>query len=224
MKAIIYLASVSAVSSLTSCTSSLAPASPAPVMAGSYNEEASVKSRVLIKTGSISLEVHDVKETTTKVQNMVKKRKGYVENINSREKGGGYASLTVRVPKEGLATTMNDLTAMGKVTSRNIDVEDVTDEWIDLQAKVKNLRTLRDRLRRLLDKANNVKDVLAVEKELNRVQSELDSLEGKIKAMQQNVSYSKINVSIRHKSIPGPLGVVTKGTWWGVKKLFVIRD
>lgn len=119
---------------------------------------------------------------------------------------------------------MEGLATVGKITSRQISVEDVTDEWIDLQAKIKNLRSLRDRLRRLLDRANNVKEVLAVEKELNRVQSELDSLEGRMKAMQRNVSYSKITINLRQKSIPGPLGSITKGTWWGVKKLFVIRD
>lgn len=193
-------------------------------MAGSYRSAAAVKSRVLIKTGSMTMEVHNMKEALDGTRDLVKKQKGYIENSSSRENDGGSASLTVRIPKDSLDTTMDQLATMGKVTSRYIEVEDVTDQWIDLQAKIKNLRTLRDRLRRLLNNTKNVKDVLAVEKELNRVQSELDSLEGKIKAMQKNVSYSKLNINIHHKSIPGPLGAVTKGTWWGVKKLFVIRD
>ena len=193
-------------------------------MAGSYRSAAAVKSRVLIKTGSMTMEVHNVKEALDGTRDLVKKQKGYIENSSSRENDGGSASLTVRIPKDSLVTTMDQLATMGKVTSRYIEVEDVTDQWIDLQAKIKNLRALRDRLRQLLNNTKNVKDVLAVEKELNRVQSELDSLEGKIKAMQKNVSYSNLYINIHHKSIPGPLGAVTKGTWWGVKKLFVIRD
>ena len=222
MKTILYCLSLATLALLSSCASSLAPSAPA--MSGSYRSAAAVKSRVLIKTGSITMEVHNVKEALDGTRALIKKQQGYIENSSSRENDGGSANLTVRIPKDNLVTTMDQLATLGKVTFRNIEVEDVTDQWIDLQAKVKNLRALRDRLRRLLNNTKNVKDVLAVEKELNRVQSELDSLEGKIKAMHKNVSYSKLNISIRHKSIPGPLGAVTKGTWWGVKKLFVIRD
>ncbi|BDS06050.1 hypothetical protein NT6N_10900 [Oceaniferula spumae] len=223
MKTILRLVFACSISLFTACTtSSLAPSAPPMAKSSAYGEART--SRVLVKTGSMSIEVNSVKESTAKVRGLVKQKKGYVENITSNDSGSSSASLTVRVPKNSLLTTMDELAALGKVTSRNVEVEDVTDEWIDLQAKVKNLRALRDRLRRLLEKAGNVKDVLAVEKELTRVQSELDSLEGRIKAMQQNVSYSKISIRIHHKSIPGPLGVVSKGTWWGVKKLFVIRD
>jgi len=118
---------------------------------------------------------------------------------------------------------MDALAALGKVTSRNVQIEDVTEQWIDLQAKVSNLRALRDRLRKLLNQTKNVKEMLEVEKELTRVQSELDSLEGKTKAIKNHVAYSKLTVRIRQKSILGPIGAVGKGAWWGIKKLFVLQ-
>ncbi|MBK1853432.1 DUF4349 domain-containing protein [Verrucomicrobiaceae bacterium 5K15] len=220
----VYLSLLATLALFTSCSNSLLPHAPAPAMTSAYSQESAARSRVLIHTGSISLEVADVEQSTAQVKSLVKKQQGYIEHTRSQGKEAGSSRLTVRVPQTHLTSTMEGLATVGKITSRQISVEDVTDEWIDLQAKIKNLRSLRDRLRRLLDRTNNVKEVLAVEKELNRVQSELDSLEGRMKAMQRNVSYSKITINLRQKSIPGPLGAITKGTWWGVKKLFVIRD
>lgn len=212
---------------LVSCTSHLSPPSPAPVyaMGSTSNNSSKLKpqTRVLIKTGSMSLQVNDVKATSASAKKLVKQHHGYLESISSNDDKDAYANLEVRVPKTGLQPLMDDLAGLGKVSSRNITVEDVTEQWIDLQAKINNLRALRDRLRKLLIQAKNVKETLEVEKELTRVQSELDALEGKIKAMQKHVAYSKLTIRIRQKSIAGPIGAVGKGAWWGIKKLFVIK-
>ncbi len=169
------------------------------------------------------IETSDVGNASHKAQVIVKKRGGYLETINSNDDGDSYARLRLRIPKNALPGTMDDLATLGKVTSRNIEVEDVTEQWIDLQAKIKNMRALRDRLRALLRQAKTVKETLEVEKELTRVQSDLDSLEGKIKAMQKHAAFSKLTLTISRKSVPGPIGAVGKGAWWGLKKLFVFR-
>ena len=205
-----------------SCSSHLA--APSPVVESAYGEATRASSsRVLIKTGTMQVRVSDVQQASADAKALVKKHRGYLESIDSSDDGDAYADLNVRVPKTELVSVMDGLATLGTVTSRHVQVKDVTDEWIDLQAKLNNMRAMRDRLRSLLQQAKTVKETLEVEKELTRVQSELDSLEGKIKAMQQHVSYSKLTVRIRQKNIPGPLGAVGKGAWWGVKKLFVIK-
>lgn len=169
------------------------------------------------------LEVADVQNSTKKAQAIVKKHRGYLSTISTSYDDDVCASLKLRVPKDSLVQTMDELSTLGKVTSRDVEVEDVTEQWIDIQAKLKNMRALRDRLRILLKQANSVEDTLKVEKELTRVQSELDSLEGKVKKMQKHAVYSKLSLTISQKSIPGPIGAIGKGAWWGVKKLFVLR-
>ena len=205
-----------------SCSNYLAAPSPVAAPAVAFSGTAP-KSRILIKTGTLRVEVNDVKNATQKAQSIVKAHKGYLENISSNDDDDAYSSLSLRIPKDSLVPVMDKLAALGKVTSRNIEVEDVTEQWIDMQAKLKNMRALRDRLRALLNQTKDVKEILEVEKELTRVQSELDSLEGKIKAMRKHVTYSKLSLHLSQKSVPGPIGAVGKGAWWGVKKLFVLR-
>ena len=171
----------------------------------------------------MGIRVTDVKRATLRAKAIVKDHKGYLAGIDSSDDKDAHANLTLRIPKDALVAVMDGLGTLGNVTSRNVQVEDVTDQWIDLQAKVNNMRALRDRLRALLHQAKNVKETLEVEKELTRVQSELDALEVKIKSMQQHVTLSKLTLNIRSKSVPGPLGAAGKGVWWGVKKLFVLR-
>ena len=213
---------------LSACASYLSPvSSPAPSPPITFSSKApkgsAVTSRVLIHTASLDIEVNDVAKTIQSTKQITQKYKGYLENSNSRNRNKARASLELRIPQSHLEIAMNEIAALGRVTSRSIEVEDVTDTWIDLQAKLKNMRALRDRLRSLLKQTQDVKEALAVEKELARVQSEIDSLEGKLKAMKQHVAYSKLSLAIRQKPISGPLGVVGKKAWWSVKKLFVIR-
>lgn len=172
------------------------------------------------------METSDVEATSTEAEAIIQKHKGYLENVDRSANHDGDAAsarLELRIPSASLELVMTDLGQLGKVTSHNVSVDDVTDQWIDLQAKLNNTRALRDRLRKLLQQAKTVEDTLKVEKELTRVQIELDALEGKMKKLSKHVSYSKLSLSICQKSILGPLGVVTKGSWWGVKKLFVIQ-
>lgn len=211
-----------ALMTLPSCSSYLAspaPAAPASPVTGVRSAD----SRILVKTGTMSLEVTDVELSTQQARQVTKKHRGYLENISSSQQDQPYARLELRIPKDRLSAVMDELASLGKVTSREIEVEDVTGQWVDLQAKLKNMRALRDRLRTLLSKAQNVKEMLEVEKELARVQSDLDSLEGRLKAMSKHNTYSKLTLSIRQKSVPGPIGAVGKGAWWSVKKLFVLR-
>lgn len=205
-----------------SCSSHLSVPSAEPVVAPGSRPRAT-SSRVLVKTGSMRVEVRDVEAAARKARQVVKKHRGFLETIRSSEDGEAYASLRVRIPKKALTRAMDELATLGRVTSRDVEVKDVTDEWIDMQAKLKNMRALRDRLRALLRQAKTVEDMLKVEKELTRVQSELDSLEARVKAMSGHAAYSKLTLSLSRKSVPGPIGAVGKGAWWGVKKLFVLR-
>ncbi len=114
---------------------------------------------------------------------------------------------------------MESLRTLGKVTHQKIEMDDVTERYLDLQATLKNKRALRDRLRKLLTSAKSVKDTLKIEKELTRIQTELDQMEGKMKAMQSRISHSTLNLSIERESIPGPVGAVSKSVGWIFGKL-----
>ena len=149
---------------------------------------------------------------------MAERQGGFVENKS--DKGDESASLTLRIPAKSLTTTLSSLETLGSVTSRNVEGEDVTEEYIDVEARLKNKIVLRGRLKELLAKAVEVKDILAIETELNRVQAEIDSMEGRMKSLKGQVEYATVRLSLDKKTLRGPLGYFCKGLWWGVEKLF----
>ena len=178
--------------------------------------------RMLIWKAHLSIQVWSVSNAVNEATAMAKQQGGYVEQKSDR--GDESASLTLRVPAKTFRTAVANLETLGTVTYRNVEGEDVTEQYIDVEARLKNKIVLRDRLKQLLEKATTVKDILAIETELHRVQGDIDSMEGRIKSLKGQVDYTTVTISLKRKAILGPLGYLFKGLWWGVEKLFVIRD
>lgn len=191
-------------------------------MAVAPQTEAVDQNRMLIWHASLSLEVGSVKDAVARVTDIAKQSGGYVESKSDSK--DEHADLTLRIPTDVLTPTMTSLETIGKVTRRRVSSEDVTDTYVDIDARLKTKIALRDRLRALLDKAQNVQDILAIETELGRVQADIDSMQARLKALKNKVNYASINVSITRKRILGPLGYVLQGAWWLVEKLFIIQD
>lgn len=95
--------------------------------------------------------------------------------------------------------------------------------FVNIQERLKNLKLFRDKMKTLLNQTSKIEDVLRIEREVNRVQTEIDMIESQMKNMQSSVDMSPIEVSLKEKTIYGPLGYVGHGIWWIVKKMFVIR-
>ena len=181
----------------------------------------SASPRKLIKRAWLTVNVKDVAAAVVGAARIVEEAKGYVESSSATK--GESASLYVRVPAPDLDACLDKLAKLGKEANRRVSARDVTDQYIDTAAKLKNYAALRDRLRALLDKATKVQDVLAIECELARVQAEADSLQGRLKALGTQVHMASIELDIERKTILGPLGYLGAGVIWVIEKLFVIR-
>jgi hypothetical protein len=145
------------------------------------------------------------------------------------EQGQWRASLTLKIPAKSFKKAMSGLERLGTVNHREVEGEDVTEQVIDVESRLKNKIALRDRLKQLLDKAVTVKDILTIETELNRVQSDIDSMEGRIKSIRGQVEYATVSLTLHQKEVRprrilGPLGYLFKGLYWTIEKLFVIRE
>ena len=191
-------------------------------MAAASNMTEVQSDRMLIWKAHLSIQVWSVSNAVTDATAIVKQQGGFIEQKSDR--GDESASITLRVPAKTLRTAIANLETLGTVTYRSVEGEDVTEQYIDVEARLKNKIVLRDRLKQLLDKATSVKDILAIETELNRVQGDIDSMQGRIKSLKGQVDYATVTLDLERKPILGPLGYVCKGLWWCVEKLFVIRD
>jgi len=178
--------------------------------------------RMVAWRASLSVEVWNVSNAVARATALAEGRGGFVEQKSDH--GESSARLTLRIPAAAFRAAVTTLEELGKVTHRDVRGEDVTEEYVDVDARLKNKLVLRDRLKQLLDKAVDVKDVLAIETELNRVQGDIDSMEGRIKLLKNQVDLATVTLNLERKAVLGPLGYLFKGVWWGVEKLFVLRE
>ena len=202
----------------------------APAYAGSSRSKAGEKGKTVVDDGRIriyrasqTVEVSEVETASARVADWVQARKGYLEASREAEDDSANASFTIRVTAEDLDSLLDQFASLGKQASRRVTAEDTTDAYHDLQARIHNTEALRDRLRRLLDEAKGVKEILEIEKELARVQSDLDAMKGRFQRMDAQVRLATIELQLRTKKIPGPVGAANRGFWWGIKKLFVLN-
>lgn len=223
-KTILFLIVAACVALLSGCTSTDGAYSGSNINPSGYatGTMAEVQpDRMLVWKAYLSIQVWSVSNAVAEATTLVENQGGFIERRSDNEDQS--ASITLRIPAKTFKTAVTGLETLGTVTYRNIDGKDVTEQYIDVEARLKNKIVLRDRLQQLLEKAVDVKDVLSIEAELNRVQGDIDSMEGRIKALKGQVDYATISLSLTRKPILGPLGYLFEGLFWGVEKLFIIR-
>ena len=215
------VSSVSIASILVLGCGSAPPPAPLATTATEGFTQSSDAERLIVKTARITLEVEAIPEGRDRVMGFVEEMEGYLESAVIDE--GESALLVVRIPVAHLEVFLDRLSSLGRVKERRVESTDVTEQVIDLQARIDNLIAVRDRLRNHLDKAQKVDEILAIERELTRVQSEIDSMDGRLKYLRGAASASVVTVTIKQPQVLGPIGYVGMGLWWGISKLFVIH-
>jgi hypothetical protein len=225
-RAVLWLVTCAAMAAVCGCAQgSSHGAKSEPLFATRMANDAGADSdtlRKMVWTGRLRIEVASVAEAATRAADLAAQSGGYVETQTVEKER--RANLRLRVPAAGFKDAIASLEALGRVKERSVHAQDVTEQYVDLEARLKNRTALRDRLKQLLDKAADVKDVVAIETELNRVQADLDSMEGRMKALKGQVDLAAIDLTLERRPIYGPLGYFFKGLWWGIEKLFVIRE
>lgn len=177
--------------------------------------------RSTIKSAFLKIKVDESTSTISEVRSLVGSYNGLIHSIHSY--GDVRSTIDVKIPNQNLEGFIEDISKLGEVTSKNIQSRDVTGDMVDIEAKLTNLKLLRDRFRKLLDIAKGVEEILKLEKEINRLQTEIDSIEGKLNALEQQVEFSHVDLEIETHRIYGPLGYIGIGLYWVVSKLFIIK-
>jgi hypothetical protein len=155
---------------------------------------------LLIYEATIHLAVFEVAAAIDKTMALAKERGGYLVRREDR-------SIVVRVPAAAYREVLDSIGKLGDVLHRSENVEDVTDQFFDLQVRVRNARVVRERLEQLLAQAKSVEEALMVERELTRVTTEIERLEGRLKLLRELVAFSTITVEFR----PRPTEQVGRG-------------
>jgi hypothetical protein len=108
-------------------------------------------------------------------------------------------TLVLRVPERSYAQAMRGLAALGRVESREESGQDVSQEFVDLEARARHLEAVERQLLGLLDEADTVAAALAVQSELNNVQLELEQVRGRLRYLEDQVSFATISLAIHER-------------------------
>lgn len=185
--------------------------------------------RLVVRTVDMRLKVDEVESAADKVRKAAEKRKGMVIDFQVSTDAGvpiyrpyaegsalsdgaalsGY--ITVRVPADQLQSFTDEISAMGKVVRQAENEQDVTQEHVDLKARLVNLQATEARLREFFGKAKNVTEMLAIEQELTRVRGDIESMQAQIAYLERQAAMSTVTIELA-----GPEQIVEPaGEDWG---------
>ena len=160
--------------------------------------------RKVIRRGSINLAVEDTRAGVEKIRSITREFNGLIDHSSIYEiREGQYgARLTIRIPEESFEEVMAKLETLGKATEVRTELEDVTDQYIDLESRLNNQKVQEERLSEILEMAESVEEVLEVEKELQRVRGEIESMSARLDRLKDQITYSTINITMREEAVP----------------------
>lgn len=154
--------------------------------------------RHLIKTASVTVETNDVGLTVQKAIALAREKGGYVFSLSEQisPTGQHFATLEIRVPSEAFEETMLAIEQLGKIKSKFVRAEDVTEEFLDIQSRLKALRESEKRILKMLSEAEDLDTVMRLENELATRRSEIERYEGRLRYLRERTTFCSINLTI----------------------------
>ncbi|WP_100610520.1 DUF4349 domain-containing protein [Confluentibacter lentus] len=150
----------------------------------------------IIKESYLRFETQDLDKTYSDIKKIVLQNKGIIQSDNANKSYNTITRhLTIRIPTNTFQTTIDSISKqVAYFDTKSISARDVTEEFIDLEARLNAKKTLEKRYLELLVKANNVKDMLEIERELSNIREEIEAKQGRLKYLENQVSLSTINI------------------------------
>lgn len=163
--------------------------------------------RYLIKMAVIMIETDDPKAAADQLTAAVTAAGGYVSDLRENTDGLGRKNIQiqVRVPSDKLDTTMGSIDAFGRVIDKAVSTQDVTEEFVDNDARLRNFKKTEERLLDHLSQAILIDSTLKIEQELGRVRGEIERLEGRQRFLGHRIHFSTITVTITERPKAEPI-------------------
>lgn len=192
-----------------------APAMPPPMeMEAEYRSEMALlipsldtTERLVIRTGSLDLIVRDTDEALGEIQTLAEEMGGYVVSLNTYQyQEGTQANITIRIPAESFDVAMERLKDLATtVRQESASGQDVTEEYVDLESRLRHLRAKEEQLLEFLDQAEDTEAVLAVYEHLSATQQEIEQVTGRMQYLENQAALATITVSMIPDALAQPL-------------------
>lgn len=170
-------------------------------LAAPPEDRARVGERV-IRNGSLTIRVDDTERRLTEARAIAAAEGGFVANASVTERNGvRSAQLTVRVPQDVFDRTMTRLKELAStVFNESTNTEDVTAQFVDLEARLNAARAEEAQYLRILERANTIEETLQVTARLGDVRARIEAMEGQLRYLRDRTEYSTINVTMTEET------------------------
>jgi hypothetical protein len=152
---------------------------------------------ILIKTGSLNFAVKDLDTAYQSIKTKIQNSNGYITSENSR--GSKNTNLVIKVPVSDfhqLLELIEKEADQDYLVTKSVNSQDVTEEYIDVESRIKSKKAIETRYLEILTKARNVTEILKVEKELGKIRTEIEQSEGRLQYLRNRSNYSTISLTI----------------------------
>ncbi|MCZ8537604.1 DUF4349 domain-containing protein [Paenisporosarcina quisquiliarum] len=180
--------------------------------------------RMIIHKAILSVNVKELDKAQSNIQKKVEQYGGYIveSNVYQEDDQTSSGTMIVRVPEENFEKFL--LEAEGeaaKVLERNVTGQDVTEQYVDLESRVRSKRAVEERLLDFMSKAQKTEDLLKISEDLAQVQEEIEVMVGKMKYLENQTSFSTIEISMYENRVVVPeIDSKELNTWEKTKKQF----
>jgi len=159
--------------------------------------------RMIVRTAEIALVVNDVAIALDRVTDLAENLGGYVVSSKRWKEEERLAGIiTIRVPAEDFGDAMEALRKLAvDVTHEDTSSKDVTEEYVDLSAKLKNLEATEEQYLRLMEKAERVEDILNIQRELSKTRGEIEQTKGRMQYLERTSATSLIRVQLNQAAL-----------------------
>jgi major membrane immunogen (membrane-anchored lipoprotein) len=180
--------------------------------------------RMVIYNAEMNLKVKNFEKARNALEQKAKSYKGYIVNSSSNRYDGEQQSgtMTFRIPQEHFQAFLNDAEGLSvQVYNRQVSGEDVTEEYVDLESRLKSKRAVEARLLEFMKQAQKTEDLLKISSDLANVQEEIEQIAGRKKFLENQSALSTVTISLEENEVPVPkIDNENLNTWQKIKKQF----
>ena len=155
----------------------------------------------VIRSGNLTMQIEDFEVFSNALKLILENQKAYTTTSNQNDTDNRFeATYTIRVPADNFDQLFQEIQKLAKkVEFQQINQRDVTEQFIDLTARLKNRKSLEQRYLQLLKQTKNINEIIRIEQQLNNIRSEIESQEGRLKYLNSQVDLSTIYLTVYFK-------------------------
>jgi hypothetical protein len=191
---------------------------------GSEKAASGAVQRMVIFNAEMNLRVKSFEKSRDALEQKAKGYNGYIvqSSSSSYEEGQQSGTMTFRIPQEHFQAFLNDAEGLSvEVYNRQVTGQDVTEEYVDLESRLKSKRAVEARLLEFMKEAQKTEDLLKISSDLAKVQEEIEQIAGRKKFLENQTAFSTVTITIEENQVAVPkIDNENLNTWQKIKKQF----